>query len=92
MPASAFAWSLCFMLTGWLDAAMCVSLLVESAANCDPFIIARVGKPVGKVIPVDSPVPGEARRSGFLKGQVSVPPDFDRMGSSEIEGMFEGRS
>ena len=69
-----------------------LSRLVESAANCDPFIIARVGKPVGKVIPVDSPVPGEARRSGFLKGQVSVPPDFDRMGSSEIEGMFEGHS
>ena len=69
-----------------------LSRLVESAANGDPFIIARAGRPVVKVVPVDSPMPGEACRIGFLEGQISVPPDFDRIGSSEIEGIFEGRS
>lgn len=69
-----------------------LSRLVESAANGDPFIIARAGRPVVKVITGDSPMPGEECRIGFLEGQISVPPDFDRMGSSEIEGIFEGRS
>ena len=29
-----------------------------------------------------------ARRIGFLKGQTSVPPDFDTLGQAEIEAMF----
>ena len=69
-----------------------LSRLVESAANGDPFIIARAGRPLVKVIPVDSPMPGAECRIGFLEGQISVPHDFDRMESSEIEGIFEGRS
>ena len=31
------------------------------------------------------------RRIGFLDGQISVPEDFDRMGSTEIEALFEGK-
>ena len=64
-----------------------LSRLVEAAANGEPFIIARAGKPVVKVIAVDAPTPG-ARRTGFLAGQISVPQDFDRMGSDAIEALF----
>ena len=64
-----------------------LSRLVEAAANREPFIIARAGKPVVKVIAVDAPAP-EARRTGFLAGQISVPQDFDRMGSDAIEALF----
>ena len=52
-----------------------------------PFIIARAGKPVVKVVAVDASAPA-ARRTGFLAGEISVPEDFDRMGSDAIEAWF----
>ena len=64
-----------------------LSRLVEAAANGEPFIIARAGKPVVKVVAVNAPAP-TARRTGFLAGEISVPQDFDRMGSDEIEAWF----
>ena len=66
-----------------------LSRLVEAAANGEPFIIARAGKPVVKVVAVEALKSG-ATRIGFLDGQISVPEDFDRMGSTEIEARFEG--
>ena len=63
--------------------------LVEGAARGEPFIIARAGKPLVKVVAVDAPQGGAAARTGFLAGRISVPPDFDRMGAG-IEGLFEG--
>ena len=58
----------------------------------EPFIIARGGTPLVKVVPIDAPESGEVRRTGFLSGAISSPADFDRMGSSEIEGLFEGNA
>ena len=34
--------------------------------------------------------PGVKRRFGFLAGEISVPEDFDRMGSVGMEALFEG--
>ena len=67
-----------------------LSRLVEAAANGEPFIIARAGKPLVKVVAVEAPGAGAARRVGFMAGKISVPEDFDRMGSEEIEAVFEG--
>ncbi len=67
-----------------------LSRLVESAAKGEPFIIARAGKPVVKVIAVEAPGTGSTRRVGFMAGKISAPKDFDRMGSEEIEVLFEG--
>lgn len=64
------------------------STLVRAAADGEPFIIARFGKPLVKVVSLDAPVAG-ARRTGFLRG-ISVPADFDRMGAEETEATFEG--
>ena len=69
-----------------------LSRLVEKAAQGEPFVIARAGKPLVKVVAVDAPEPGAVSRIGFLQGKISVPPDFDRMGSAEIEALFEGGS
>jgi prevent-host-death family protein len=66
-----------------------LSRLVEEAAQGDPFIIAKAGKPVVKVIAVEAPTGTQVRRLGFMAGQLSVPDDFDRMGSAEIERIFE---
>ncbi len=42
-------------------------------------------------MPLDAPEAGQVRRLGFLTGEISVPDDFDRMGSEEIERLFDGR-
>lgn len=65
-----------------------LSRLVEKAANGEPFVIAKAGKPLVKVVPINSPAPAKKRRLGFMAGQFTVPEDFDRMGQSEIEEVF----
>lgn len=69
-----------------------LSRLIELAAKGEPFVIAKAGKPMVKVTAIDSPSSGQARRLGFLAGQISVPEDFDRMGDSEIEDLLLGDS
>ena len=65
-----------------------LSKLVEAAARGEPFVIARAGKPVVKVTMIEEPPP---QRTGFLKGQVDVPEDFDEIGAEAIQALFEGR-
>lgn len=65
-----------------------LSRLVREAVDGDPFIIARSGKPLVKVVPVSAPEPDAMRRTGFMRGRISVPDDFDIMGCAEIEAMF----
>ena len=67
-----------------------LSRLVAAAASGEPFVIARAGKPLVKVVAVDSPADGTTRRLGFLEGQFTIPEDFDRIGAAEIEAMFDG--
>ncbi len=61
-----------------------LSRLVREAARGEPFVIARAGKPMVKVVAVDA----AERRLGFLAGQISVPEDFDRMDAAPIGAMF----
>jgi antitoxin (DNA-binding transcriptional repressor) of toxin-antitoxin stability system len=63
------------------------SRLIDRAAKGKPFVIAKAGKPLVKVSAVDAPEPS-VRRTGFLKGPIKVPDDFDRMGSEEIEELL----
>ena len=65
-----------------------LSRLIEQATKGEPFIIAKAGKPLVKVMPLSTPVAGQVKRLGFLAGQITVPDDFDRMGSTEIEQLF----
>ena len=65
-----------------------LSRLVEQAAKGESFVIAKAGKPLVKVVPLDAPEAGKARRFDFMAGQIRVPDDFDRMGSEQIEKMF----
>jgi prevent-host-death family protein len=67
-----------------------LSRLIERAARGEPFIIAKSGKPMVKVVAIETPAAGETRRVGFMAGQISVPEDFDRMGGDEIEKLFGG--
>jgi prevent-host-death family protein len=65
-----------------------LSRLIKEAANGEPFIIAKAGKPLVKVVPLETPEAGRVRRLGFMTGQIAVPDDFDRMGTAEIEQLF----
>jgi prevent-host-death family protein len=65
-----------------------LSRLVEEAADGNPFVIAKAGKPMVKVTPIGAPL--EVKRLGFMAGQISVPDDFDRMGQEQIERIFAG--
>ena len=64
-----------------------LSALVEKAAAGEPFIIAKAGRPLVMVNPYTAPK--KSPRTGFLKGCVSIPRDFDHMGNDEIFALFE---
>ena len=65
-----------------------LSRLIAQAAQGEPFVIAKAGKPLVKVTAIGSGGDVPARRLGFMKGMMQVPPDFDRMGSEAIESLF----
>lgn len=67
-----------------------LSRLVDAAAKGESFIIAKAGKPLVKVVPLDAPAMHDRRRLGFLAGAFAVPEDFDRMGEAEIAALFGG--
>lgn len=71
------------------DAKTQLSRLVEQAAKGEPFVIAKAGKPMVKVIALNAPEYSQIKRFGFMAGQISVPDDFDRMGEAEIVNLFE---
>ncbi len=72
------------------DAKTHLSRLVEQAAKGESGIIAKAGKPLVKVVALDTPVADTRRRTGFLAGQIDVPDDFDSMGRDQIEALFGG--
>ena len=65
-----------------------LSRLVDQAAKGEPFVIAKAGKPLVKVVALDAPAAGQIRRLGFLGGRFKIPEDFDRMGEKEIARLF----
>ncbi len=68
-----------------------LSRLVEDVVERgDSFIIAKAGKPMVKVVRIDSPAAHKNERLGFLKNQIVVPDDFDRMGEDKITQLFMG--
>jgi prevent-host-death family protein len=69
-----------------------LSRLVDEAAAGQSFVICKAGKPMVRVTPLNQPDAAAPVRSrlGMLRGQLSVPDDFDRMGQEEIADLFEG--
>ena len=69
-----------------------LSRLIEQAATGDAFIIAKAGKPMVKVVPLLEDQQRTPQRLGFMKGQFSVPDDFDTMEADAILRLFEGKA
>jgi prevent-host-death family protein len=68
-----------------------LSRLVGKAAKGEPFVIAKAGKPLVKVVALDSPEPARMKRFGFMGGQIKIPRDFNTIGSRQIQMLFEGK-
>ena len=73
------------------DAKTHLSKLVEMAAKGESFVIAKAGKPIVKVIALDTPESSQMKRFGFMAGQIKVPDDFNTMGADEIQNLFEAK-
>lgn len=65
-----------------------LSRLVDQATRGEEFIIAKAGKPLVKVVPLDARDASPPRRLGFMEGEIAIPDDFDRIGQEEIERLF----
>lgn len=72
------------------DAKTHFSRLVDEVAEGETVIIAKAGKPMAQLIPLPSSTPAKKSLIGFMRGQITVPDDFDTMGQEEIIAMFEG--
>ena len=69
-----------------------LSKLISKAVNGEPFIIAKAGKPMVKVVAIDAPIAKKIRRIGFGDGKSKIPDDIKTMFKDEIEEMFYGKS
>lgn len=65
-----------------------LSRLVEQAAKGREFVIAKAGKPLVRVVPIES-VP-TVRTLGFLAGQGVITADVKAAFAGDIEAMFGG--
>lgn len=66
-----------------------LSRLAERAAGGEEIVIARSGRPVAKLVPIEDE--RKPRKLGLWKGQVDVREDFDDPLPAEVQGRFEGR-
>lgn len=67
-----------------------LSRLIERASKGESFIIAKSGKPLVRVVPIEPELPHKPQRLGFMRGKGKIPDDFDTMYAKEIENMFYG--
>ena len=69
-----------------------LSRLVEEAAAGKSFVICKAGKPMVRVSPLEPSPPAQIpkRQLGLLRGQCSVPDDFDQISTDELSDLFEG--
>jgi prevent-host-death family protein len=64
------------------DAKTHLSRLVERAASGEEIVIARAGKPVAKLVPIEG-ARGEPRRLGALEGKIRLAADWDSAEANE---------
>ena len=71
------------------DAKTHLSRLLEEVAAGAEVVIARAGKPIARLVPIEAaPRP---KLLGLLAGQIEVPEDFDAPLPPDVIADFEGR-
>ncbi|MCA1925493.1 MAG: type II toxin-antitoxin system Phd/YefM family antitoxin [Thiobacillus sp.] len=66
-----------------------LSRLLEQVAGGEEVVIAKAGKAIARLVPLEA-MP-KKRRLGLLKGKFNVPDDFDTPLTDEELSQFEGR-
>lgn len=66
-----------------------LSRIVDEVAAGSEVIIAKAGKPMAKLSPLNPAI--KKKRLGVLKGKIKVPDDFDAPLPEEVLADFEGR-
>ncbi len=66
-----------------------LSRLLDAAVAGEDVIIAKAGKPVARLVPIEQK--NEPRKLGMLAGKLHVPDDFDDPLPDDILADFEGR-
>lgn len=66
-----------------------LSRLLDAAVAGEEVIIARAGKPIARIVPIEQQK--ERRKLGTLAGQFRVPDDFDDPLPDDVLDAFEGR-
>jgi prevent-host-death family protein len=70
------------------DAKTHLSRLVEQAAQGKEIVIAKAGKPMARLVPLENaPRP---KKFGLLEGRFKVPDDFDAPLDPRVLALFEG--
>ena len=72
------------------DAEINLSNLVERAARGEEIVIAKAGRPLARLVPLEKRT--APRSLGMYAGQVTIGPDFDDPLPDEIQAAFDGRS
>jgi prevent-host-death family protein len=68
-----------------------LSRLLDAVAGGEEILIARAGRPVARLVPLQGTEAPKRRQLGRLSGQLTVPEDFDAPLSRDIITGFEGR-
>jgi len=71
------------------DAKTHFSRLLNRAQEGEEFLIAKAGKPVARLGPLERR--GKKRRLGLLNGKFKIPDDFNDPLPDEVIEAFEGR-
>ena len=63
-----------------------LSKLVERAAAGEEILIAKAGKPMARLVPLESQ--RRPRNFGFLKGQIWMADDFDELPKDILDAFY----
>jgi prevent-host-death family protein len=66
-----------------------LSALLDEVSKGASFVIAKSGKPVARLSPIE-PRKRHKSRIGFMKGRIKLAPDFDAPLPDEVIKLFEG--
>lgn len=66
-----------------------LSRLLEQVAGGEEVVIAKAGKAIARLVPLEAAP--KKRQLGLLKGKLKVPDDFDAPMTDEELSLFEGR-
>jgi prevent-host-death family protein len=68
-----------------------LSRLLDAVADGEEILIARAGRPVARLVPLEGATAPQRRQLGRLAGQFSVPEDFDAPLPENVLNGFEGQ-